>query len=734
MNDVFISYSRRNTEFARRLIEQLNLSGKNSWVDWEGISLISPNWWEEIKRGIESADSFLFITSPESMASIVCNMELNYAIKLGKRIIPLIYQDVKSQEAFATIADFTPDPAMIERLEGANPLKMAQHNWRSLSHINWIYFRESDDFNTSYQKLIGAVDTNLDYVRAHTRYLIRAQEWMREGKRQDLLLFGEEIERAETWRIQGDQYHSEKTSKSINPPVLKLHRAYIDTSREQDIRRRRILRNLRVGTLLFAFVGVLAVGLAVISWLSSQNSQRAVVQAENELRIIHTEVAFAQATATQSHILNDIMAVTGNVMLTSNNPPAQIVQMNELVKRYPDQSQAWNSRGAIYASQQNYQKALEDHTYALTLNPQDLISLTYRGLAYHELGEYDKALQDFQQIITIDPEYTNVFNNIGLVYHELGDYQKALEMYGQAIEINPADPAPLNNRALTYQGLDDYQKAFHDFNQAIDIYPDNTIYRMNRGVLHAINGNYEDALIDFNHTLVVNPQHANAFYNRGIIYHLSGEQDQALDDFNQAILIDPTNNLNYLYRGDVYHELGDYEASIQDYHYAILLDPTFARTFHRRGLSYLALGDHENALTDFEQAMSLDPYSAIYFYSPAVAHTQLGNYDRALELYTQAIEKYPQYTDAYNNRGNIYRELGDYQSALDNFNQLLTIDPTYAYGYYNRGLTYLEMPLDGDQVTVENIHADFARALELGKPVELFIRLKLQNDYDITLP
>src|SRR5689334_23360117 len=116
MSDVFISYSRKNSDFARRLIDKLILRGKDAWVDWEGIPLTSPNWWLEIKAGIEAADSFVFIMSPDSMASVVCNMELDYAIELHKRIVPVVYLDVASRDAFASVADFEADEAMEERL------------------------------------------------------------------------------------------------------------------------------------------------------------------------------------------------------------------------------------------------------------------------------------------------------------------------------------------------------------------------------------------------------------------------------------------------------------------------------------------------------------------------------------------------------------------------------------------------------------------------------------------
>ena len=39
MTDVFISYSRKDGDFARRLTNALTASGRDVWVDWEDIPL-----------------------------------------------------------------------------------------------------------------------------------------------------------------------------------------------------------------------------------------------------------------------------------------------------------------------------------------------------------------------------------------------------------------------------------------------------------------------------------------------------------------------------------------------------------------------------------------------------------------------------------------------------------------------------------------------------------------------
>ena len=56
MNQLFISYSRKDTEIARRLTDRFTAQGLNVWVDWQDIPP-SVDWIKEIQKGIEEADN-----------------------------------------------------------------------------------------------------------------------------------------------------------------------------------------------------------------------------------------------------------------------------------------------------------------------------------------------------------------------------------------------------------------------------------------------------------------------------------------------------------------------------------------------------------------------------------------------------------------------------------------------------------------------------------------------------
>ncbi len=129
MADIFISYSRRDNKFVQILYEALRKSKQNTWVDWQN-TLQVVDWLIEIYDGIEAATTFIFVISPDSVASKVCRQEIEHAVKYNKRIVPVVCRDVDT-------TDVHPD----------------------LAKLNWIFFRESDDFEIAFQTLITAIDT-----------------------------------------------------------------------------------------------------------------------------------------------------------------------------------------------------------------------------------------------------------------------------------------------------------------------------------------------------------------------------------------------------------------------------------------------------------------------------------------------------------------------------------------------------------------------------------------------
>src|SRR5512147_809774 len=92
--DIFISYSRRDTEFVARLASDLDAQVAGVWFDQSAIQL-GQKWHDEIMDGIRECKAFILVLSPDAAESKYVREEVNKALELGKPIFPVIYRAAK---------------------------------------------------------------------------------------------------------------------------------------------------------------------------------------------------------------------------------------------------------------------------------------------------------------------------------------------------------------------------------------------------------------------------------------------------------------------------------------------------------------------------------------------------------------------------------------------------------------------------------------------------------------
>ena len=240
MASLFISYSRKDIDFARKLTEAFEGQNLDFWIDWDGIPP-TVDWWKEIQKGIEEADIFLFLISPDSAKSKICKQEIGHAVKNGKRLIPIVVRDVKGNEA-------PPE----------------------LSHLNWIFLREIDDFQNAFGKLIAAIKTDYAWVQIHRRLQVRALEWGRGNKDNSFLLRGKDLQDAEAQLV---------SNAGNDPKATELQTKYVLKSRKATDRQRRIITI--VATAVAIALAVLAVIAAIQAKLATDNA----IEAQNQANI-----------------------------------------------------------------------------------------------------------------------------------------------------------------------------------------------------------------------------------------------------------------------------------------------------------------------------------------------------------------------------------------------------------------------------------------------------------------
>ncbi|HLO33844.1 MAG TPA: TIR domain-containing protein [Anaerolineales bacterium] len=247
MASLFISYSRKDLEVARKLTGALQGQDLDFWIDWEGIPP-TVDWWQEIQKGIEEADIFLFLLSPDSATSKVCREEIEHAVKNGKRLIPLVVRDVKGETPAA------------------------------LSSLNWIFLRAEDDFNLAFGKLITAIKTDYAWVQAHRQLQVKALEWDRSSRENSFLLRGKELSDAELQLA---------TNTSKEPHPTDLQREYVLRSRQAGDRQRRSITAI-------AIVGLIALAaLAIFAFVQAGLARTAEATAVANASVARTAEANA---------------------------------------------------------------------------------------------------------------------------------------------------------------------------------------------------------------------------------------------------------------------------------------------------------------------------------------------------------------------------------------------------------------------------------------------------------
>src|SRR5215469_7276417 len=88
---IFISYSHADSAFVDQLEGDLRKLGFETWVDRQRLAG-GQRWRRELQEAVEGAQVLLIVLSPEAIASQSVQIEFDYALDLGKLVIPLYYR------------------------------------------------------------------------------------------------------------------------------------------------------------------------------------------------------------------------------------------------------------------------------------------------------------------------------------------------------------------------------------------------------------------------------------------------------------------------------------------------------------------------------------------------------------------------------------------------------------------------------------------------------------------
>ncbi|MGD1805386.1 toll/interleukin-1 receptor domain-containing protein [Dapis sp. BLCC M126] len=254
--DVFVSYSRADADFARRLNDALQTYGKTTCFDQESIAT-GTDFQQEIYRGIEKSDNFLFIISPESVNSPYCADEVEYAKSLNKRFITVLHRKVNTAELHPELAK-----------------------------VQWLDFnRYGGDFYANFSELVRTLDTDRKYVREHTKISQKALEWEKNGKNVDLLLQGKEAVKAYEWLRAAEQKGKKPLLSGLLKEYILTTKVELELKNKEFVLQELELQQKRAKLILFAFL-LFMTGFFILLYVqaNSQSEEYPVTPSESNSR------------------------------------------------------------------------------------------------------------------------------------------------------------------------------------------------------------------------------------------------------------------------------------------------------------------------------------------------------------------------------------------------------------------------------------------------------------------
>jgi tetratricopeptide (TPR) repeat protein len=468
--NIFISYSRKDINFVDRLGAALITRKFKPLIDRTDI-LAFEEWWKRIKALIISADTVVFVVSPDAVCSTICAEEVSFAASLKKRIAPVVCR-----------------PCDINAVP------------ETLRQLNFISFAGRADFESTVDNLAKALTTDIEWIRKHTWFTEVACRWDFAGRPNTMLLRGGELLAAEQWlssqpslgRHQNDLQlafistsrnhavqhqqsldHAARSSNQIVSEVVERLRGQMGVSQALVVK---ILENAQglvsgLGDEAPSVHRARAIGLTELSstLLAQKDAKAALVAAEKAIRIFDDLLQSPTEDTDTSADLLVALDRAGDALF-------ELGRHDEALGAYERSLRlartAYGSR-ADAASSQHLSVALEKVADAIRHRGQsDEALVLYREslMLRKELAQNSNSQESQRDVAISIGRIAETLWSLRSYEAAIADYAEALEIINNAVRRHPENAGWQRETALIYERLGNIYREREEWNSALSHY------------------------------------------------------------------------------------------------------------------------------------------------------------------------------------------------------------------------------------------------------------------------
>ncbi|MGB9765008.1 MAG: tetratricopeptide repeat protein [Candidatus Saccharicenans sp.] len=190
-------------------------------------------------------------------------------------------------------------------------------------------------------------------------------------------------------------------------------------------------------------------------WDFSQPQERMQrVEMQNIVLTSEKEMKLAAEAKEAKQALDQAME-----MIKQNNLEGALNLLQDLQKKYPDDSNVCYLLGLTFGRLHRYDQAVVELTKVTQLVPQFAPAYQQLGYCYQNLKDMDKALEYYKKSAELDPTNSANLYNLGLILFEMNKIDDALNYLEKALAVKADDVDILEMIARCYVNKGDLPKA-----------------------------------------------------------------------------------------------------------------------------------------------------------------------------------------------------------------------------------------------------------------------------------
>lgn len=148
----------------------------------------------------------------------------------------------------------------------------------------------------------------------------------------------------------------------------------------------------------------------------------------------------------------DRLYITAWYAIANLDYPGAIVSLQELILKYPLETEAYWRTGRLLLGEERYEDAIAVLRQGLSIDPDDRNIYNALSATYRDSNRHSEAVSMAERYVLLAPNEPNALDTLALAQQAAGNYAAAAENYEKAIAMSPGfGVAVLHNANLLFQ-------------------------------------------------------------------------------------------------------------------------------------------------------------------------------------------------------------------------------------------------------------------------------------------